>query len=200
MTTLTTVVVILLVLYGVVLFVQLGALVELFEQVKQVRAYLQMEDRPTTLELGRSQGLAASAVGLPAALDDADQALVLFLSNRCETCRTIAATLAGGAPPAALWVVVEPTSGDGSEFVEEFQLRGDRVLVDRGERIATQLGLDVTPAAILVEQGRLAHAQTVPTVRQLYATLPVAYKRTLTPKLLVVSADGRGTPDPPGMK
>jgi hypothetical protein len=166
-------VLVLLCVLAVVVFIQLGALVELFQQVQQIRAHVDLVDRPTPLDLGKARGVLASAIGLPAPLDEAPAAMVLFLSNTCATCRSIAAALQG-ALPHALWVVVEPVfHDDASAFVDEFGLRGERVIVDPQGRIAHRLGLDITPSAILVEQGRLQRAQTVPSSRQLFTALPV---------------------------
>ena len=177
----TTVLTVLLCLFGVLLFIEFGALVEMFHQLKQVRIYLDMVDRPTPLDLGKASGLAATAVGLPAALDDTKAALVLFLSNRCETCHTIAAAIDGGALPQNLWLVVVPVFEDAEEFVEKFHLRGKRSLIDDGRTITGRLGLDITPAAVVVEYGRVARAQTVPTVRQMYAAIPSVHKPTPQP-------------------
>jgi hypothetical protein len=177
------VIALLLFLYGVVLVIELGALIEMFEQIKQVRIFLDMVDRPLSLDLDSSLGLEASTVGLPSALNDAERAMVLFLSNKCTTCRKLAATIAGGSLPLAMWVVIVPVMGDAEDFVDEFQLRGDRILVDEGQRIASQMRLSTTPAAVFVENGRLARAQTVPSVRELYSALPVPSKnRTATPE------------------
>ncbi len=159
------------------LFVLLGAQIELFEQVKQMRRFLDLEDRVTVLELGAAKGARPSGFGLPVDIDEADHALVLLLSNKCASCQTIAATMRGGHLPPSTWLVVVPVTGDGSDFVEAYQLQNaPRVLVDRDERITGGLGIDVTPAGLLVEDGRLVSAQTVPSVRHLRAVQPTGKK------------------------
>ncbi|MGH8910292.1 MAG: hypothetical protein ACRD0K_28310 [Egibacteraceae bacterium] len=178
-------VLVLLCLLGAIVFILLGALVELFKQVQQIRTHLDLVDRPSPLDLGKLRGELASAVGLPASLDDAEAAMVLFLSNACATCRSIAAALRG-AVPQTLWIVVEPVFRDDADlFVEEFQLHGARTLVDQHGRIAGLLGLDITPSAIFIENGRMRRAQTVPSSRQLLAALPLA--RPLKPSQPVIS-------------
>jgi hypothetical protein len=165
-------VLVLLCVLGAVVFILLGALVELFRQVQQIRMHLDLVDRPTPLDLGKRQGMPASAVGLPALLDDAQTAMVLFLSNTCATCRSIAAALRG-AVPQTLWIIVEPVLHDDADlFVEEFQLRSERTIIDQHGRIAHQLGLDITPSAIFIQNGRLLRAHTVPSSRQLLSALP----------------------------
>jgi hypothetical protein len=168
--------------FGALLFVQFGALVEMFQQVKQIRGYLDMVDTPTPLELGPSNGARPSSVGLPSVLDESAEALVLFISNKCETCVVLAQSLAGGDLPEGLWLVVVPVLSDPKEFLDQFRLRGERVLIDDG--LSNRIGLDITPAAVLIERGRMTEAHTVPSVRQLYASIPgfIKRNRTLTPK------------------
>ncbi|MBO2459002.1 hypothetical protein [Actinomadura violacea] len=160
-------------LLAALLFVAFCALVEMFHQLKQMREYLEIEDSPVLMDLGPVQGEAPSAVGLPAELDEARDALVLLLSNKCRTCFTLAAALQGRVRPRKLWVVVVPVLGDAAEFIDMFDLRGERVVVDVGERISGALGIDATPAAVLVRDGRLTKAHSVPSSRQMYAALPV---------------------------
>ncbi|GAA4087926.1 hypothetical protein [Actinomadura miaoliensis] len=155
------------------LFVAFGALVEMFHQLKQIREYLEIEDSPILMDLGAAQGQAPSAVGLPAELDGSDRALVLLLSNKCRTCFTLAAALQGRVRPPRLWIVVVPVLGDAAEFIDMFDLRGERVVVDEGEHIVNRLGIDATPAAVLVENGRMVKAHSVPSSRQMFAALPV---------------------------
>ncbi|MGI5286146.1 hypothetical protein ACQEVF_22800 [Nonomuraea polychroma] len=178
----TTVLLIVICVLAVVVFIQIGAQVELFEQVKQIRAYLDLEDKPDPVELGSLVGTRPSRYGLPAVLDESDAAVVLFVSNKCETCRNLASALRGGAVPPSMWVVVVPVSGDGNEFITEFELHGERVLLDEEERIVSSIGLDLTPVALHVTDGKLTRAHTVPTVRQMYAAAPVPYKITLARK------------------
>lgn len=180
----TTVLLILVCLLAVVAFIQFGALIEMFHQMQQVRHHLDMFDTPNPMELGPSQGIRPSELGLPAQLDGSGHAVVLFLSNKCKTCFDIAATLAGGALPPSVWLVVVPVAGgDASEFVDQYQLRGERIMVDDGELIVSRLGLDITPAALTIKDGRIEQAQTVPSPRQLYAMLPVdTARRVLVPR------------------
>ncbi len=75
-----------------------------------------------------------------------------------------------------------PVSETAADFVDLFELRGERVLIDDEERIVKRIGLDLTPVAIIVENGRVARAQTVPTVRQFRAALPKVDRYKLRPK------------------
>jgi len=178
------IVVILLCVFGVLLFVQMGALVELFQQIKQIRIHLDMVDRPIPLDLGDAKGKFPSELGLPVHLDAASDAVVLFLSNRCGSCHTIASYFEGGALPKRLWIVVVPVTGDGQDFVDSYRLYGDRISIDHGQETVGRLGMDVSPAALLIESGRIEGGQTVPTMRQLYELIPASEtKYRLTPRL-----------------
>jgi hypothetical protein len=167
----TTVLLLLICLFGIVLVLLFGAVVEMYGQLNQIRDHLDMHDNPSPLELGESQDIRPSSIGLPDGLDGAEEAIVLFLSNKCQTCHQIAATLNPGALPPSLWLVIVPVSGDIQEFIDQFQLRGDRIVLDEEEQIVSRLGLDITPATVVVKNGRLDHAQTVPTTRQLFTML-----------------------------
>lgn len=164
-------------------YIAFALLVEMFNQLTQIRKYLELVDTPTTLDLADRAGQLASAVTLPAQLDRVHRAVVLFLSNKCETCITIAESLAGIDLPAGLWVALVPVlSGDMGDFLTRYPLRGDRVLVDGVNEIAARIGLDITPAAVIIEEGRMVAAQTVPTIRQLYVALRSEKKRALVPR------------------
>jgi hypothetical protein len=155
----------------------------MYQQLKQVRDYLELVDSPIPVELGSSVGQRPSAVGLPAELDEAEHALVVFLTTSCATCRTIAGNVGGGALPSTVWVVVEPSQGVSTEFLDEFDLHGPRVLLDEGSAVADALGVDVTPVGLTVRDGRWTEGRTIPSVRQLYAVTPeVTRTRVLTPR------------------
>ncbi|GAA2338652.1 hypothetical protein [Dactylosporangium salmoneum] len=151
---------------GVLLLLLLGSQVEMYRTVEQLREYSGLIDQPVPLDLPSER--LPSRVGLPAALDDAVRGAVLLLSDRCGTCRSLAAALDGAVNPD-LVLVVEPGHGaDGAgELALTYRLDPDRTVVDRDGRIASALGIRVTPAALVIEHGRIARATTVPSTRQL---------------------------------
>jgi hypothetical protein len=156
--------------------VLLGALVEMYRDVRQLRDAVGILDRPTTVEIGRVEGTSPSEHGLPHALDSAPFALVLFLSERCSACRKIASNL-GRPLPHGLWVVVEARSAEGAEaFLDAYNLRSisqdGRVLVDVEGAIAARLGLNMSPVGFRVEHGRITSATTIPSPRYLTSILP----------------------------
>ena len=156
-------------------FVLFTALLELFRDVRQIRDALGILDRPLSVNVGPVAGKAPSQFGLPVELDAAKSALVLFLSDKCQTCRVLASTL-GGSLPAGVWIVVEaPTSRAAAEFLESFGLTArlkDRVLVDPSGEIAGKLGLNMTPVGYRVDNGIFREATTVPSFRYLASILP----------------------------
>lgn len=157
-------------------FVLFWALVEMFRDVRQIRDALGILDRPLEVDIGPAAGTSPGSHGLPRQLDDAASALVLFLSDRCATCRILAATM-GGALPAGLWIVVEAASDEAAAaFVEAYgltpRLADGRVTVDSGGAVAGRLGLNMTPVAYRIENGTFKDAATVPSMRTLSSMVP----------------------------
>jgi hypothetical protein len=167
-------------LLAIVIFLLFGALLELYRDVRQLRDALGILDRPLTIDIGSVAQAAPSSYGLPAALDTSASTIVLFLSDTCATCRVLAAALHAGVP-AGLCVVVE--AGDvqsARQFMKTYGLNCDAgngiVCDDLGRKIADKLGLDITPAALRIENGKFASATTVPSPRYLFSILPAPLK------------------------
>ena len=161
---------------AVLVFVLSGVVLELFRDVRQLRDAAGILDRPLSVDIGSVAGSRPSEHGLPVELDSSHAALVLFLSDRCGTCRSIAAGL-DRRPPRELWIVLEaqsPTSA--RKFVESYDLTSmigeGRLLLDVDGAIAGHIGLDTTPVGFHVEAGRLTRATTVPSRRYLLSILP----------------------------
>jgi hypothetical protein len=163
-----------IVVFGALVLLLLGAQVELYRSVQQLREYSGLLDRSIPIELPRLRTRPSSA-GLPAFLDTTVSAVVLFLSDKCATCRSIAAAFDGSMPRNV--VVVLDAGGDGAgmpqppELALTYRFDQDRTVLDLDKRIADGLNVKVTPAAIVVENGRMVRGSTVPSTRQLYALL-----------------------------
>jgi hypothetical protein len=156
---------------SLLVFVLFGALLEALRDVRQIRDALGILDRPLSIDIGAAAGTAPSSHGLSRRLDDAKSALVLFLSDKCGTCRILAGAV-GSAMPMGLWIIVEAASGKAAtDFVEAYGMtpgfEGERVTVDSGGAIAGRLGLHTTPVAYRVKNGVFTDAVTVPSIRQL---------------------------------
>lgn len=167
-TTLAVIAIVLTVGLGVVVFLLISAQVETFRSLKQIREQAGLIDRATPIDLGEARDLPASAVGLPARLDDETRALVLFLSDKCFVCRSIAVGLRGTLPPG-LWLVLDPgTAPADADIAPELGFRPDDVIVDRGRTIMKSIGILLTPLVVVVEHGRLRRASGITSTRQVY--------------------------------
>jgi hypothetical protein len=161
---------------AVLVFVLSGVVLELFRDVRQLRDAAGILDRPLSVDIGSVAGSRPSEHGLPVELDSSHAALVLFLSDRCGTCRSIAAGL-DRQLPRELWIVLEAQSPmSARKFVESYDLTSmvgeGRLLLDVDGAIAGRIGLDTTPVGFHVEGGRLVRATTVPSRRYLLSILP----------------------------
>lgn len=160
-------------LLSLLLFVLFGALLELYRDVRQLRDVAGILDRPLNVDIEPLVGTAPSEYGLPEPLDSASSALLLFLSERCLTCRIIASSL-DESLPSGLWVVAEMRN---AETAKEFRaitnlITDDRVIFDIGGEIAGRMRLNTSPVGFRIENGRFVSATTVPSTRYLFSILP----------------------------
>lgn len=162
-----------LLLFLLVLF---GALQELYRDVRQIKSFIGLLDQAVELNMASGAGGSLpSALGLPEALDMADQAFVLFLSERCGTCRSIAVGLEGRLPDQ-LWIQLSVGSRDGAVALCEATgldrvLHTERLAIDVAGRVLDVLGIDSVPCLCTVVAGRLVSAHTVPSLRRLYTLM-----------------------------
>lgn len=155
---------------AVVLAIVSAALVEVFRQLADIRSVLSLDDRPISLDL-LDRHLSSRSIGLPAAIEAIPEAMVVFLSTRCGTCRAIASAFVGGAPKSA-WFVIEG-DGDGSRHLAKLlSASADRVTMDTEGIISERIGLEITPAVLTFEYGELARAQAVSSPRQVMSLVP----------------------------
>jgi hypothetical protein len=164
------------VILALIVFVLCGVVYELFRDVRQLRDAAGILDRPLDVDIGAVAGTRPSSLGLPGALDSVPSALVLFLSDRCNTCRAIATGLEGRLPPL-LWLVLEAQSADSAaRFIDSYEMApmmcDGRLIVDVDGAIAARIGLDMTPVGFRVRDGLVAEATTVPSKRYLFSILP----------------------------
>ncbi|GII21650.1 hypothetical protein [Planosporangium mesophilum] len=158
------------VLGGLVLLL-LGSQVEMYRSLAQLREYAGLVDNPLALEIGDNAGAAPASRGLPDALDRAENAVVLFLSDKCGTCRSIASTLDGRMPPD-LWVVLDPADPTATaDIALTYRLAEERLVIDSTRELSATLAMRTTPAALVIRDGRISHGTTVPSSRSLEALL-----------------------------
>jgi hypothetical protein len=165
-------------------FLLFGALAEAYRDIRQLREYAGIIDRAAPVDLGEVRGAPASSVGLHPDLDSAVQSTVVFLENRCGTCRAIVGSLHGAVPEGIWLVLVAESAGQAYDWlatggVDRGSPDARRVMVVSPDDVERQLGLLVTPLVVEVEHGRLARAKTIGSVRQFYDLAPPAL--TLAP-------------------
>ena len=170
---------------ALLVFLLFGALLEMFKDVRQLREAVGILDRPLTVDVGGVAGTRPSMHGLPQALDSVPSAIVLFLSEQCATCRSLAAGLVRPLPEG-LWVVLEARdSSSATSFLDSYGLTSrtsdGRVVVDVAGKIARRIGLNTTPIGFRVVDGLLTHATTVPSSRYLTSIMPepIRLKQTI---------------------
>lgn len=170
-----TIVAVFVALLALLVFLLLGAVVELFRDVEQLRDELGIIDTPRDVELGNVAGGDPSSYELPKALDNEPFAIVLFLHEGCGTCKSLAEGL-NGRVPDGLWLVIEARSREvATGFLSRHGLSegvSQRVVIDEGQHSANLLGLDTTPVALRIQNGTIVSASTVPSSRYLRGILP----------------------------
>jgi hypothetical protein len=169
----TIIVVVVLAILSAAVALLAAGLVEVYAELRQVRAVLHMQDEPLRLSLdtlGREVGELVPDPPEPMRLDPMRPSYVLVLSNTCSICHTIGSGLASSSAPwaAALTVLIASDSAKrGRDFAAALGLNGPRVIVDDQGRYAKQLGVDTSPTVVKVEHGRLTAAANLTSLRQL---------------------------------
>ncbi len=155
-------------------FLLLGALTEAYREMRQLRQHSGMLDNAAPVDLGQVRDALASEVGLDAGLDRAAIATVVYLNDRCGTCRAIVGSLNGVIPDGMWLVVIADTADDGYVWlatggIDRNSIEAQRVMVMPPDEVERRLGMLVTPLVIEIENGRLDRAKTIPSIRQFYA-------------------------------
>jgi len=144
----------------------LFALVDQYKGLLQIREASRLVDTSYDIPLFDIDSMLPSAIGLPAAIDHEQFAVVLLLSTKCTACRAVALGMEKRLPDHT-WVVLEGRSEDECrEFQEQVGLAAEPVFVDAGGRIAERLRAHVFPSAIIFAQGHASSAHSVPSYRQ----------------------------------
>lgn len=151
-----------------------AGLVEVYAELRQVRAMLHLQDQPSRLHLPTlGRAVDELAPQRPPGLElngSRPDSYLLVLSNSCSVCHTIGSDLAQAKPPWAdglSVVVASETEQAGEEFVAGLGLRWPRLFVDRLGSYAKQLGVDSSPTVVKILNGRLDSAANLTSLRQL---------------------------------
>jgi len=139
-----------------------AALVEVYGRVQALSAIAGISDQQRTVEL-KSLGDKPSLHGLPPDFDDYS-GMLLFVSPRCNTCHEIARSLDGSYSELRL-VITGADPGSCLEWMSTYDLDPEICTIDQGYAIADSIGVDATPLAILLDDGYMTAALTVPTAQ-----------------------------------
>ena|SRR5919198_3587550 len=158
----------------VVAFLTLVVL-ELLRQIAQIRTRLGLDDRPLHVSMGALTGEHLSRIEAPmgviwSELMPTGRGALVFLSHDCGSCRNIAPALNDFAalPEVAVIPIVYAREGtDFDAFIDEMQIPRERTIIDYHGKLAKQLGIDVRPSVLLIEEGRIRDAAVVSAPRQL---------------------------------
>jgi hypothetical protein len=172
-----------------VLVLVCAALVEVFRQLNDLREVTQLDDRPTPLTLPRDALAGASAIPLPGELAETPVAAVVVLSPDCATCITIAQDL-GGQPLPTVWFTVAGEDHGESRVRRSLAGQGDRLVAGLGDALRDRLGLDVAPAVVVFDFGKVRHAFAVGSTRQVNALVPTVFELRGARDSLQVTAHG----------
>jgi hypothetical protein len=160
-----------------------GALIEVFQQLEQVRTTIKLDDKPIPLEL-RSGGTSVTDLGLPSALVDIPEMILIFLSSKCVTCKSIAHAFRGGAPER-VWFILETDEDGRKELSDVLSATESRIVWDKSGEIATVAGIDITPSVLTLSYGTIVRAYAVSSAHQVFALIP-----TVLPAA-ILQANGR---------
>lgn len=154
-------------LLAVGMFLVMGALVEMYRSLEQLRRDTGLIDEPIPLEIELNTPIDL-AIGLPVELLTADRAILLVVSDRCSTCDLIGEHL-DGSLTEGVWLMVEPRSeGSARTWLARFGLSSEaQVIIDLDGSVSTSIGIDVTPSVLRLRQGSAVEAHTLPSARRL---------------------------------
>jgi hypothetical protein len=147
-----------------------GALVEVFQQLEQVRTTIKLDDKPIPLEL-RSGGTSVTDLGLPPVLAEIPEMILIFLSSKCVTCKSIAHAFRGGAPER-VWFILETDADGRKELSAALSTTESRIVWDKTGQIAKVAGIDITPSVVTLSYGAIVRAYAVSSAHQVFALIP----------------------------
>ncbi len=163
--------VIVLIVDTLLLVLLLGAQIELFRDLAQIREATGAIDTPAPLDISPVLGSKLTDIGFPETIEFGDRGIVLFLSDRCATCRTIARDIAGKDLSGLAVVLIRDSLPNGATAPSRYNWRNDRIVIDSGGSLSAAAGIDTTPAAVLIESRAIRGASSIPSTRALYRVI-----------------------------
>ena len=152
--------------FGLALFLMLGAARDLVRTVLALRHYAGFVDHPRSLEVDPEQTIARLALPASDVFRSADRAIILVLSDRCVTCFAILKRLQAILPMDRLLVLLNTRSDLVADaWLSNYGLAiSEQIVHDEFGLIAAQIGVTSTPATIKVQSGAPVAASTIPSV------------------------------------
>lgn len=153
-------------LLGVGLLALAGCMVVLFAMMGELAARLPAADETPWVRAIEDALQDRAPSSWPPELEGLrhGRAALLVLSTVCESCRAVAAQLPQYALDEGLRLGLVVSTGNrdsGEAFLQEFNLRSIPHFLDiGGEWTTTELGVRISPAGILVEDGTVREAAT----------------------------------------
>jgi hypothetical protein len=174
-------------------FLLFGAVAEAFRDIAQLRRETGVIDELHAVDLGEAFDRQPSSFGLDPSLDCASEALVLFVDTRCQTCQLIVRSLNGALPLGTSLILFAESDERGIHWLDSNGFVTDR-LCELPVRVATPedpnpLGVDITPLAVLVQNGKIARALAVPSTRRFYSLVPDPHRLNARPTISEVTLD-----------
>ena len=144
-----------------------AATLEMYRSLQQVQQALHLTDENQEVDISELSTRDLHELGFPKVLVD-QKHVVLFVSPKCGTCETLMRGLAGTVPSYLSIVVACPTLDEGSEWIARFGFQPNAHLyLDAGSVMTSEIGIRITPLALLTQEGRVEKAVTVPSLRKL---------------------------------
>jgi hypothetical protein len=149
-------------------------LIEAVKQVAQLRERLNLDDRPLLESLGLHAGQPVPESLLPAlgAPYEQQDAVVLFLTSDCTTCRLIASELndvvAALADEVRIVPIIQARRAEAiDEFLNQTGAPPQLFYRDADASVGSELEIQTRPLAVIAHDGRMTEAATVRNVHQL---------------------------------
>lgn len=171
MTSTTVALCLLLVVTGALVLV-CAALREVFRQLRDLREVTQLDDRPLPLTLSQAAQGEQALVGLPVEANRSPTAALVVLSETCATCLAIAESYGDEVIPNAWFTVADAAADAPSRVRRSLAPQRTHLIPGLAEQLRAQMGLEVVPAVLILNSGRLDRAYAISSVRQVGQVLP----------------------------
>lgn len=155
-----------LVVITVILALLFGALVELYRQVQNIQD--QTIGAPTEIDVRIGAEIPENIITerFGAEADESTRHAILFLSDSCATCYTIARELPRRQSLPLAVMIVAPSKSTADEWLSRARLSDyPGVFYDANRQVAEHFGVSVSPSVLLFEKRCLVEGWALPAPR-----------------------------------